>query len=762
MKQFLLCISTLFFALLCSAQENRVVKDNINCTYGIKNSNGNWIVEPNYILIEQYNTGYFLVRDVEGLGVFSPDGKQIITCKYRSLSPINRTWHIKHPNQFVQVNEVEPYVFFLGAKDTSKCIINSVGQEIGSFPLDSRIEFDGDKHILVRDKVSRRSSYLDTTGNVMLDNLSGQLQPFGQRNYTLIGNYPQSIYSARGDVRLIDRSGKLLLNQVMDHALIDTSGRIFFEVNGKYGAMMISGDTIIAPKYRRKDGVLSLDRKAVWVIFDDENRAGIMKNDGTVIIEPIYDQVHPIVGRNRSQIAWMIENEGYFGVLNFEGKEIIPTNFDRIYPVHFASENQREVLTNYIGRKNNQSFYLDVIREILNSDGYDSILSVSDYSYSYSQSMTSGLITKRDGKYGVLNPDGAKKTACIYDTLLQNPTVNQYFFRREKDVIEYNFSVNRITSTDWLPYASDDSFHIYTNNINYLSVIKSSEDGRVIRFDPNYSYFYQQGNLLIGQHLGSKKWTFFNKNSKKKLPLENIVTFNSRGRNRFLIATSSNHYGIIDIDGALIIDTVYSSINLNQRSSMIWATKIIENRFVYELLDSIGRKVLPNLLDNSFELDTGDQIASQNQKKGVIDSKSFSWKIRPEHFCLLKLFGDYYYAGNELNKKGILHADGRIIVPIIYDTIILLYTNCHINGNCLDNVQPEALWLLRKGDTEFLADQDGKLINSKSTIRTYKSTLLFDDDSLFATSNLYPSYPVLDYSPSLHFFKRTNDKTNPR
>ena len=90
--------------------------------------------------------------------------------------------------------------------------------------------------------------------------------------------------------------------------------------------------------------------------------------------------------------------------------------------------------------------------------------------------------------------------------------------------------------------------------------------------------------------------------------------------------------------------------------------------------------------------------------------------------------------------------------PLIYDTIIVLYTNCSFGGNCPKKTQPIIRWLLRKWTEELLADEAGKLISLAPTIPAFKSTLLFDDDSLFA-AGYYKSYPVIDYSPSLYFLK---------
>lgn len=754
MKQFILFSSILLLTLFSNGQELRIVKDNINCTYGVKNSEGNWVIEPNYILIEQYNSGYFLVRDIDGLGIFSPQGTELIPCIYDQISVSSRNWHIRSDYDVYPDNyQIPGVVYFFGRRDANQCIINLKGRKIGSFNKGTEFQLDTDYSIIAYENATRLSSYLDSSGTLLIDKIVGKITPFGGKDYTLLGNYVQVNNYVDGNISVINRKGEQIMDGIiMDKAMIDSEGRICFTKNKCFGVLSASGDVIIPPKYRRNDAVLNLDQKKAWVIFDKENRAGIMKNDGSIFIEAVYDQIYPITGIGRAEIAWMVQKGDRFGIIDLDGNKVIPVKYDQIFPVHRISSDRREMITNYIGRLNEKSYYLTFEDSLLSSKAYDSIAPISDYNHSYSQAITKGFITKRDGKYGILNSDGSQLSACIYESRFQ-PSANKYFFGTEEDIIEYTVSQSKITSKIWLPFASHKTLHVYSNGVDYLAFIKSKNSDRIIRLDSDLKYFQKYDNLLVAQRSKTREYVFFNSETRKKLPLENITMFRNNRQGQYAISTRSNHHGIIDFDGNVIVDTIYNSISLNQNSSMIWASKIIDNRHVTFLLDSIGRKVLPNQFDGQFEINSGDRIVGQNQRKGVIDSKSLKWKIQPNHFCLLKLFGDYYYAGSDRNKKGILHADGRVIVPIIYDTIILMYANCYLNGNCPTGFQAEMRLLLRRGNTEYLADQNGKIISASSTIRKFKSALFFDEDSLFSEINRHPSYPVLDYSPSLHFLR---------
>ena len=192
----------------------------------------------------------------------------------------------------------------------------------------------------------------------------------------------------------------------MDRVRVDSKKRICFTNSGRFGVMLMSGDTIIPPKYKRLDGSLDIHFHDFWVISDDEDRVGIMKNDGRILVEPQYDRINSSKTSGRSNLVWKVEKDGLFGLLNSHGTELIPLNYDQIYPIHFKWKSYPSETTCDIGRDKNKYYYLNPNGVQLSSEAYDSILVVSNYSYSSSRSMTYGVIIKNNGKYGVLNPDG--------------------------------------------------------------------------------------------------------------------------------------------------------------------------------------------------------------------------------------------------------------------------------------------------------------------------------------------------------------------
>ena len=136
MKQFLLSISILFLTLFCHAQELRIVKDNVKCSYGLKDNSGNWVIEPIYILIQEYNSGYFLVKDVLGEGMLSPKGEWIIECKYDRFDVGIEKWQlIRGPHSERLRPKATKSFFVIGVIGDRKSLLNSRGESIVEMAL---------------------------------------------------------------------------------------------------------------------------------------------------------------------------------------------------------------------------------------------------------------------------------------------------------------------------------------------------------------------------------------------------------------------------------------------------------------------------------------------------------------------------------------------------------------------------------------------------------------------------------------------------
>jgi hypothetical protein len=226
MKRILIFIVLSISALFSQAQGLHIVKDNINCTYGIKDADGNWVVEPTYILIEEYNTGYFRMRDEVGLGIFTPKGKQLIPCTHDRIDISSKKWVIRSSydvNQRRLENKKQPY--FYGFQKDEQLVYNLRGEEVVSLSSNAELLIDSDYSIIAYDRVLRYSQFIDSAGAILIDSIQGRLRSFSGRDYAIVGDNVSNSGSVSGNGRVVNRKGELIINAVMDQVRIDSKKR---------------------------------------------------------------------------------------------------------------------------------------------------------------------------------------------------------------------------------------------------------------------------------------------------------------------------------------------------------------------------------------------------------------------------------------------------------------------------------------------------------------------------------------------------------
>lgn len=746
MKQLLLILSFLLLTFLCKAQELHIVKDNLNCTYGIKDKSGNWVIEPNYILIQQYNSGYFLVNDVEGDGIVNPSGQWIVPCKYDRIETTSPSWGL---NYYLYSNASAGANAFLCCRKGDKLdLISTQGVNIASVHSNDRIQFDGKDHFLIYASNPVSTSYIDTNGISLFDKKPGIVMPFHGREYSLWGE-GGGYDCISGNGRLVNRTGEVILDAQFERARILTNDRIAYELNGCYGLMTTSGKVLIPPNYRAQNNLYSPEQMGgSWVIYDKNNRLGRMRSNGTIMIEPIYDEIIPIYRSNFPlNDSWQVKLNDKLGVIDSTSKLILPLEYDRIVPISSKADYNSPIVQNYFVEKLGKFAYLTGLNNFKPTKLYDSLIPKWDNFY------ISGLIAKNNGKYGILNSDGSVLVECIYTShFSRDYDTDNVFLSNGKTAMQFVFSNNEVNEKKWHPFITDGAINIYTDSVRYWGLIFSASKNAFVGFDDELSYDLNE-HLFMFRHGGTTEYRIYNRTTKRRIPIDGIHEIYQIQWNRYQIRTNTYKVGVMNSQGKVILSPIYTEIHENQKSPHLWVAKPT-NAYGsnWMLVDSSGRQVLPNMFDNYFELNWGDQIASQNNRTGLIDSETLKWKIRPIYPCLFYSIGDYYVVLNEANKKGIIRNDGQLILEPIYDSIVLLTSNCDLYTT-RSGLSPEIRWWVKSGNVEMLVDQEGQQTTSQKQIREFVESLFFGDTLLLSQVNQLRVFPELDYTPSLHFLR---------
>ena len=757
MKQFLLSITILFLTLFCHAQELRIVKDNINCSYGLKDKSGNWVIEPIYILIQEYSSGYFLVKDVLGDGVLSPSGKWIIECKYDRLYPAQPKWQII--GDYPEGRSIHPPgtgFFFFGHIGDRKLLLNSRGKQVVELSKLEQLKFDGDAHLLIHKNGPLTTSYLDTAGNVLIDNVPGAILPFGQKEYSLHGEGTEA-YSRvmKGNVRLINRKGESLLDDQFDRAIFASGKRICFEQNSKYGEINTAGKLLIEPKYIRKVRLSSSPYiNESWVIYNETGKVGLMNTDGTVILEPMYDEIK-LPHRNKDfERLWQVSKDGLTGVFDDEGEMILPVSYNEITFVHDLSSSEDDVHTNFMVRKDGVFAYICPAQSTTPKEWYDRMEVINDQDRHKGASPGFKLITKKKDKFGILNLDGTVLAECIYEGHAARIRYSgRHFFWKDLEVVEFNFRLTEDEPTKWNIRFTKNRAILLTDSYSNISGKLSETQDKIIQLDTRNQQVDLFGNMLVTDRTSNGEWEVYNIKSDRKIELHNVSKITAFSTDLFLLRTRENRVGILNEDGKLLIDPIYLDFRRNNQSPYLWALtgKNEEGEDQWVLIDGNGEYVFSDAVKEPFRVNSGDLLMTLNDKTGLFDTEKFKWKIDPIYPCLFNSADDYYIAAFAENKKGILRSDGKVILPLEHESI-RIFTNERYerDGITLKEV-PQIRWLVGAQNNEMLVGQDGDQVSSVQEIRAFKESLLFRDTSLLDPfKDKVPEAPSLEELNSNH------------
>lgn len=730
MKYYLLFISVLFLSVYSVAQQLRIIKDNVNCTYGLKDEAGNWVVQPTYILIQRYNSGYFAAKNELGEGLLSPTGKPIIECKYDQLRPIQSKWLIVEGYMLDSYQRPSGQsVFFQGNLSDQAVILNARGKEIFQISRYDGVQFDGEAHLLIYGNSPLTSTYIDTLGNVLINKTPGAILPFGSNEFSLHGNGLES-YSkvVQGNVRLINKKGEYPLDKQFERAIFGPNKQICFEQDSKYGEMTTSGKLLIAPNYRRQLN-LQYSTQRTWVIYSETEHEGLMNPDGTVILEPIYDKIDQARTGSEYEVFWRVQKDGNYGAVDHKGKMVIPLLFDQLNFVYYRSIDGENLITRFLIEKEGKFAYISPNFSPGAIEWYDRLQQIGQSDYSIDATTEFKFVTEQEGKLGLLNADGSRLSKCIYDLRIQFPgNANRHYFSKGLEVFQYNCDIQTFVPIKLSVAASTDKYIIFSDQPYFIKGVVSDNGKEFVSlsFQSNYQEVF--GNMMVLNRSETADWEIINTITQEKILIPFIAKIKPFAHKKFIFETRYGKVGILDEDGNILVKADYLELHHNSKSTHLWAMIVTKSRTKkWMLIDEFGKHLISDTLTETFLVNSGDVVMTIDGKNGLFSTNEFKWKIEPKYPCLFKSLGDFYIASEAINRKGILRSDGSIVLPFEYQSIVLLTTNCQEYYDCNQGENLKIRWLARKGSTEIMVDQNGQMVDSYMDILVFKEAILFAD-----------------------------------
>lgn len=156
-KYFKLAVLLAFFLflnvenILSQSNENyfdsatlHIAKDNVNCLYGLKNMNNEWVIKPSYDYIgENYDDQrYFTLVQQSKLGLIRKDGNYLVQPIYNEIKAVQRfSPYYKSNNMFAEND------YFILRKENYQGLY-CIQTMAFTIPL-CGLKFDVDKHFLI-------------------------------------------------------------------------------------------------------------------------------------------------------------------------------------------------------------------------------------------------------------------------------------------------------------------------------------------------------------------------------------------------------------------------------------------------------------------------------------------------------------------------------------------------------------------------------------------------------------------------------------
>jgi hypothetical protein len=718
------------------AQGGRIVKDNVNCSYGIKNADGSWLVESHYTLIQQYNSGYFAITNSDGTGLMNPKGEWVLPCEYSSFSTVAHDWHLSEYITPAPVRSHYP-TLIIAAKSNVQQVFNLRGDTITAPVKMESIQFDGPSRLMIYEKNGEivHTTYLDTAGAILIPRIEGMIFLFGSNKTSLIAEFIQETGVAWRNVGLISNTGEIIIKRQFAKAKQNRSNRIWFvTMDNKFGRMNTQGDTLVAPIYSvDKHSDFGAENNEVWIISDEENQYGLMKANGEVLVVPAYDTIHTRSNSSRTP-PWHIQKHGRSGLLSYFGEVLIPPIYTKLIETgrsyHVAVESK--IYHAQYGEKHGafRASGAEILPII-----YDSIIAI--VTTKNSKYHTRGFVVQKDGKFGVCNLDGEFIIPCTMDHHFSaNAGESSHYLTKGRSITRINHWSGLNIDT-LVPFVHSGEVNLYRSQGSVYGFIASENGAEIIGRDVLNS-FNGKSHLYMARQTLPKSMLIFKSNG-ELLDAGRILKVEWCGSFTSLVGDSTSKL-MHSRTGRIFAEGLYTKFQHNtSRLDRIWASK--KNAGFnpsWVLLDSLGVQVIETAFDTPFQLDQGDIEVFVGGIKGIINSADLTWVIQPQNGCFFKIIGDLYYVGNKDGKRGVLRRDGTYLIPPIYDSISLEYSSSSVHAQL--HGKDQTLWFrVRDGLSSKFIDNNGVEIKSAAQMEEIEMDFAYGDSMKIKFLNQAPS-----------------------
>ncbi len=597
------------------AQELKIVKDNINCTYGLKNANGKWVIPADYVSIYQDDYGYYKLKTENTEGLASAKGKIILKADFQYVNPFRNQSISKQERWQTQATED----FFLVWKNGLAGLHNSKGKEV--FPIRyRRIVFDEwPDVILLKEKDGNFvSKYCNVFGKIHFK-IKGCLGYFDQKEYAVVGDdFRDNFHFGITNAGLIKKNGKWFIPPSYDQINVNRSPRYNYpesyrlKLNEKTILLDEMGKEIEGQKYKvhypshPDEDLTKLDSNKIYVIHKN-NLFGLMKGDGQLLIEPKFSKLEKQWKwrDQKSRCLWLTYNDkNQVGIISSEGELILETIYESIQP---------------------QPFYQK------QADG--------------STILRHHIIFIQNGKYGLMSSEGEVIEKAVNDSYHYVSETFGYFgfFSKGLELKTYDFASYPAQPTNLPFFVRTDHFALYKLDLSKIDpnkvrrrnleryffsfLIKDS----ILKVDQRSSAQFMDSLLIVStdkrKYVLHKNGSFIN--GEANLEFGKVYGSGQRFNKKFAYLYANGKVGLIDLkSNKVLVPIKYESISLTSEEN---ATVRINEKYGILNIQSGEFFVKPRYSSIGRAWSSYLKVSNDNGLFGVLDPESEKWIIEPKY-----------------------------------------------------------------------------------------------------------------------------------
>lgn len=282
-----------------------------DCSMGLRNDSGRWVVQPVYSSIREFYTVYgqasWWIFSPDGMsyGLLDSKGQERLPARYLDIAPLQHYGSYTFGSRFVMAKLKDDYGI---VRNDNTIIVPMVYSSMAP-------AFEGPPFFYMRKPDS--TAVYDTTGHLLVPPRKGYVSFFTnghaltwQREKSFYDNH---FYIVRYELGFVDSTGRELYPGIFDATEFESDHGALVQKKGRWGFVNWSGDTLLPFDYSR----VELMKGTNYCIVVKDGRQGLIDQRGNWILPAEYDSIQPpsktgVIPVQRNG-HWQIFNpRGYF------------------------------------------------------------------------------------------------------------------------------------------------------------------------------------------------------------------------------------------------------------------------------------------------------------------------------------------------------------------------------------------------------------------------------------------------------------------